>query len=127
MAQSGVDFAKLVGVKEPPPSEENTEMKKTSNEENTEIGNRSRRSSVWSTASGQSSIYELDEFNENVEDEEKDEGIQMEESSKGKVKGSMSAAYFKAGAHWTVLLVIAFSFIFVQVLASGADYWVGIW
>lgn len=114
LARSGVDFAKLVGVKEQPP-----------NEENTEIDNRSRRSSVWSTISATSSITE--ELDEDVEDEEKDEGIQMEESSKGKVKGSILAAYFKAGAHWTVLFVLAFSFVFVQVLASAADVWVSVW
>lgn len=116
MAQSGVDFAKLVGIKEQP-----------TNEENTEFGNRSRKSSILSIISGKSSISEFEQFNENMEDEDIDEGIQMEESSRGKVKGSISAAYFKAGAHWTALFVLAFSFIFVQVLASAADYWVSVW
>lgn len=64
---------------------------------------------------------------EDIEEELKDEGVQMEESSKGKVRGSVSAAYFRAGAHWSVLFVLGFLFVFVQVLASGADYWVSIW
>lgn len=51
----------------------------------------------------------------------------MEETSKGKVKGSVSASYFKAGAHWSVLFVIALLFICVQILGSGADYWVSVW
>lgn len=116
MAQSGVDFAKLVGMDEEP-----------ANDEHIGTGNRSRKSSVTSTSSEKSSKLDSENFIENVKEEQKDEGIQMEESSKGKVKGSVSASYFKAGAHWSVLCVLGFSFIFVQILASGADYWVSVW
>lgn len=58
---------------------------------------------------------------------EKDDGVAMEDSSKGKVKGSIAGGYFAAGAHWTLLLLLAFTFVIVQLLASGADYWVSIW
>lgn len=58
---------------------------------------------------------------------QKDEGVQMEASSKGTVKGSIPGNYFSAGAHWSVLLIIGIGFIIVQVLASAADYWVSIW
>lgn len=51
----------------------------------------------------------------------------MEASSKGKVKGSVAANYFKAGAHWSILFVLGVSFLIVQLLASAADYWVSIW
>lgn len=51
----------------------------------------------------------------------------MEESSKGKVKGSIAGNYFKAGAHWSILFIIGSLYIIVQVLASGADYWVSVW
>lgn len=58
---------------------------------------------------------------------EKDKGVQMEESSRGKVKGSVSLGYFKAGAHWPMLLLLAGALIFVQMIASGLDYWVSVW
>lgn len=84
----------------------------------------SRRSSVVSiSSSGKSSVSGSQQFN----NDEVDEGMQFEESSKGKVKGSVSRQYFTAGAHWSILSLIGFSFIFVQVLASGADYWVSEW
>lgn len=51
----------------------------------------------------------------------------MEESSKGKVKGSIAVQYFKAGAHWSVLLFVLFTFVFAQFLASATDYWVSVW
>ncbi|XP_055319307.1 ATP-binding cassette subfamily C member 4-like [Sitodiplosis mosellana] len=117
LAQSGVDFAKLVGIEE-----------ESSNEENISAVSRSRKSSILSTSSsGKSSIHESEQLNEHDEEEPKDEGVQMEESSKGKVKGSVSASYFKAGANCLVLFVLGFSFVFVQILGSGADYWVSVW
>lgn len=64
---------------------------------------------------------------ESEQGENYDAGLQMEESSKGKVKGSVSLNYFKSGAHWSVVFLLAASFIVVQILASGADYWVSVW
>lgn len=51
----------------------------------------------------------------------------MEASSKGMVKGSIPGNYFSAGTHWSVLVILGITFIVVQLLASGADYWVSIW
>lgn len=56
-----------------------------------------------------------------------DKGIGLEATSKGKIKGSLAAHYFKAGAHWTILLFLLFTFIFTQFLASAVDYWVSVW
>lgn len=56
-----------------------------------------------------------------------DRGVQMEASSKGKVKGSLTLNYFRAAANWPVFLMLLFSFIFVQLLASANDYWVSVW
>lgn len=67
-----------------------------------------------------------EEFVETLNDE-KDEGLQMEESSKGKVKGSVTWSYFNVGAHWSVLILLVSLFIIVQVFVSGADYWVSVW
>lgn len=116
LARSGVNFAKLVGIEE---TEEDEGIS-----ENPEQPS-SRKTSISSTSTGKTSNSGSKEFNEN--DEQKDEGVQMEESSKGKVKGSVSASYFAAGAHWSVLIVLGFTFVFVQILASGADYWVSVW
>lgn len=52
---------------------------------------------------------------------------QMETSSKGKVKGSVSGTYLKSGANFFILAIIFILFILTQTLASGADYWVSFW
>lgn len=52
---------------------------------------------------------------------------QMEASSKGQVKGSVSGTYFTSGANFVVLAIILVLFTLTQVLASGADYWVSFW
>lgn len=64
---------------------------------------------------------------ETDENNDKDEGIQMEVSSKGTVKGSVSWNYLRAGAHWSILFTLFMSFLLVQFLASGIDYWVSVW
>ena len=51
----------------------------------------------------------------------------MEESSKGKVKGSVTANYFRAGANWFGISLLLIFFIISQILASAADYWVSVW
>lgn len=116
LASSGVDFAKLVGTSE------------KENDENPEkIGRQmSRQSSTRSVSA--SSLYSSDgSIIDEDENEGKTEGVAMEASSKGKVKGSIAANYFTAGAHWSILFVLGVSFLIVQLLASAADYWVSIW
>lgn len=58
---------------------------------------------------------------------QKDVGVPMEDSSKGKIKGSLSIKYFKAGTHWCVLLILFISFVFVEFLATAADHFVLLW
>lgn len=111
LAQSGVNFAQLVGIDD-------------EKELNEPTGKRCRKVSTVSTVSGESLKLEL---SENKDEEPKDEGIQMEKTSKGNVKGSVSVSYFNAGAHWSILLVLGVSFLIVQILASGSDYWVSVW
>lgn len=62
-----------------------------------------------------------------VKNDEKDDGVQMEESSKGKIEGSVAWGYFSAGAHWIVLVLLAVTFPIVDIFASGSDYWMSIW
>lgn len=115
LAKSGVDFAKLVGTVE--------------KMENDKIGRQmSRQSSVDSVASSNSSndgFRTVDDADENYEN--KDKGVQMEISSKGKLNGSILRNYFASGGHWCVHILLGVLFIFVQLLASAADYWVSIW
>lgn len=117
LAKSGVDFAKLVGTQD------------ADNDENSEKFGRqmSRKSSTRSASSSSlHSSADGSEFDED-EDEGKTEGVEMEASSKGKVKGSIAFNYFRAGGHWSILFVLGFLFLIVQLLASAADYWVSIW
>lgn len=116
LARSGVDFAELVGTHE------------KVNEDNPEGIERqmSRQYSTRSVSSissnGSTDGTELD-----ADEDYELKGIEMEASSKGKVKGSVFANYFRAGAHWSILIVLVISFIMVQFLASSSDYWVSIW
>lgn len=116
MAQSGIDFAQLVGINENPSDDENLETTHHNHHHH-----QSRKSSIASnssystTKSSKSTIINSDEI---------DAGVEMESSSKGTVNESVSVAYFKAGAHWSILFILGCSFLIVQALASGADYWV---
>ncbi|XP_031636354.1 multidrug resistance-associated protein 4-like [Contarinia nasturtii] len=115
LSRSGVDFAKLVGTEE--------------NDENPEKMARqlSRRSSTRSVSSASVSSADMSEFDGDDGNEQAAKGVEMEASSKGKVKGSVAVNYFTAGAHWSILFVLGISFLIVQLLASAADYWVSIW
>lgn len=117
--KSGVDFAKLVGL-----SDESSEVPGEIPDAQT-----AQKSSVVTLNSDDTSKTESESIEVNVKqkEKEKDGGLQMEETSKGKVKGSIPWNYFKAGAHWSVLIILALSFLFVQLIASGADYWVSVW
>lgn len=99
-------------------------MEKPDDEKNKET--RIRRKSAISNRSATSGSSTSDSENEN-ETIERDLGVQIEDSSKGKVKGSLALNYFKAGGNWLTLSILLFSFVLVQFLASAADYWVSIW
>lgn len=114
LAKSGVDFAKLVGI-----SEKEDEIKSENIDQ--PMSRLSIGSISSSNSSNESSIVEDDSH------ERSDEGIQMEASSKGKIKGSILKNYLASGANWFALIILVFSFIIVQALASATDYWVSIW
>lgn len=86
-----------------------------------------RQTSATSTASNAISESEPKLQIESGQKIEEDKGVQMEESSKGKFKGSVSLNYYLAGANWLALTLLVALLVFVQVLASGADYWVSVW
>ena len=110
---SDVDFIELVGITEP-------------NEENFEQFSR-KNSETLSTRSSSFGSFENHETINEDENCKKDEGVQLEASSKGKVKGSLFLNYFKAGARWPTLILLLLSLVFVEFLGSSVDYWVSIW
>lgn len=57
----------------------------------------------------------------------KDDGVQMEESSKGKIHGSVLWGYFSSGTNRLILILLAVIFPIVEVFGSGSDYWLSIW
>lgn len=88
-------------------------------------GNTSRKSSLrslYSTSSLDDSI-----FSEDDEDTQNQFVSQLEESSKDNVKGSITLNYFKAGAHWSLLLLLLSLFLAAQTVASAADIWISFW
>lgn len=117
MYNSDVDFIQLVGMTETPNVNEIFPVF-------------SRQSSALSTQSASSiesmkSVIEKSVTSSQIQNVKKDEGVPMEAISKG--KGSLQWNYFSAGAHWSILLILLFSFIFVQFLASSIDYFLSIW
>lgn len=120
MARSGIDFASLIGSNEKSENDENIEK----------IGRRSRtqsRSSNRSISTISLCSSAEDVFEEFDEENATNKDLEMEASSKGKVKGSIPGNYFKAGAHWSILAMMLILFVVVQILASGADLWVSFW
>lgn len=64
--------------------------------------------------------------NEEIIDENT-EGVGLEESSAGKVKGSIALRYFKAGGNWFMVSSVILTLALAQVIASIVDYWVAVW
>lgn len=110
LAKSGVDFVQFLAPTEEPMEDfDANDTPKT------------RTISIASNFSTDS--FYLDGGNTN----EKDNGLQMEESSKGKVKGSVPLRYFLSGTNWFVLVLLAIVFPVVDIIASSSDYWLSIW
>lgn len=87
-----------------------------------------RSSSTFSMLSHTSRTLSMDQGSEDsFEFEETDEGVQMEASSKGKVKGSLLLKYFRAGVKWWILIFLVLLFVFTQIMGSTVDYFVSIW
>lgn len=122
LSRSGVDFAELITNDESDDNDENPDRpvsRQVSRQMSRRSSNKSLRS--LSTSSSKASLQD-----ENKEDEN-EQGIGLEESSKGKVKGSVTASYFRAGANWFGLFILLLFFVISQILASAADYWVSVW
>lgn len=118
MARSGVDFAELIGTVDTPVIRKSFSFSR-------------QQSQISQTLSIRSiSTESLDSFSEfqgETEIEANPECAPMEASSKGKVKGSLILNYLNSGANWFVMFMLGMIFVSVQLLASGADYFVSIW
>lgn len=110
-----MEFVELVGI---------IEHKR---KENAEKFQRSQSATSIRSLASRSSCTSIDSNDLSKIDIEDDVGIQMESSSKGKIKGSMIANYFTAGVNWPIIMVVLFSFLFAQVIGSSFDYWTSIW
>lgn len=68
-----------------------------------------------------------DAINEDDDDEDDDKvnlKVMQEESSKGKVKGSLFLRYISAGTNYFIVFILMLLFVLTQLSASGVDYWV---
>ena len=111
MAESELDFVQYMGLVE-------NSMENIDSDKNLA----GRRSSISSSNSNDSSHSKHQN-----DDEKTDHGVQMEESSKGKIDGSVAWSYFSSGTHWIILILLAVSFPIVDIFASGSDYWLSVW
>ncbi|KAG4077286.1 hypothetical protein HA402_009915 [Bradysia odoriphaga] len=122
LSKSGIDFASLLTSDDV--------ITEGTDENSLTARSLSRTDSRSSIKSSKQSLSEKDSQSA---DESKVHGKsvealqQMEASSKGQVKGSVSGTYFTSGANFFVLAVVFILFGLTQVLASGADYWVSFW
>lgn len=116
LSKSGIDFASLLKADDVT-DEETAETELTT-------GKFSRSNS---RSSSKSSLSDSGSKSAEANGKSVEALQQLEASSKGQVKGSISGTYLKSGANFFVLAVILILFVLTQVLASGADYWVSFW
>lgn len=125
MLSSGIDIASMLNR-----SEENLQGA------NSEVAGR-RKGSQNSSSSLKSIEKTIEELNNeknltkgNGDDLANEENVllkELEASSKGKVKGSLSLNYLKSANRPFTLVFIVAAFLLAQTLASLADIWVSYW
>lgn len=120
LSKSGIDFAELVISNETAENEEATERRPSRQ--------LSHQLSVISLSSMALGAFGSGESinKEEIMDGHTD-GVGMEESSAGKVKGSIAMKYFNAGGNWFMVSLVLISLLISQCVASIVDYWVSVW
>lgn len=127
LSRSGIDIAQLL---------ESEEFKDASSEydggSSKYTGRRSRSSSISSVRSEQfmsvdESGLDDDDVEEKIKKETSEPKENVEESSKGKIKGWLFGHYIKAGAGPCLIFFVFALFLFTQVIASFIDWWVSYW
>lgn len=120
LTRSGLDFAELVGSDETGENEESSE-RRLSRQMTKQISTISIRSLSLASYGSTETLSKEEVIDESTQ------GYGMEESSEGKVKGSIALKYFRAGGNWFFVFLLLISFALSQLLASVADYWVAVW
>lgn len=127
LSHSGIDIATLLEVEEKSDDEDGDSVSnKGGRTSRRQSSSKSVGSSLHSLHSNQGDESEAD-GEKNPEKAEEGPRRELEQTSKGTVKGSVSKSYFLAGGHPFVLFVIFILFILTQLVASGADFWVAFW
>lgn len=118
--ESGVDFSTLLTSSDNEESEDITSIASA---------DRSRSNSVTIPRRlGSRVSLHSEKGEENRNDDEQNEKMHdLEESSKGKIKGPLILHYFRSAEQPVVLFVLFILFLLAQVLASGADYFIAYW
>lgn len=108
LANSGIDLVKIA-------------------EETEEAITRTRSLSRSSSRSTASLSEDEEDVEEKPEQAEHEKQTNVEEMSKGKIKGNVTLNYLKAGGNAFKLMFAVFLFALTQAIASVSDYWVGFW
>ncbi|KFB40460.1 AGAP001775-PA-like protein [Anopheles sinensis] len=126
LSQSGIDFVELV--------ERKTDEEGGGDTDGSISGTgdkRSRRDSRASARSGSSSVHDLSDEEQKLDERERaaDAPVQsnMEGTSRGMVQGSVLLNYIRSGANPVIMFGLLILFLATQLAASGADYWVAFW
>lgn len=120
LSRSGIDFAELVGSNETGENEESS-GRRVSRQLSKQLSVISFRSLALDSYGSTETLNKEEIVDESTQ------GVGMEESSEGKVKGSIAIKYFRAGGNWFFVSLILILFVLAQLLASAVDYWVAVW
>ncbi|CAH1180472.1 unnamed protein product [Phaedon cochleariae] len=126
-------YAKLLTTEPEPVSVKEEITRKESIKYSRQISKRSRKSSTTSIISARTIVDGVipDEIEEEDDDDDEEENIKMkdvqEESSKGKVVGSLLLKYMRSGASACNVALVLFLFGFAQVAASSVDWFISLW
>nr|XP_023028665.1 multidrug resistance-associated protein 4-like [Leptinotarsa decemlineata] len=93
---------------------------------------RKRTVSVVSCLSAKSLMESVhDDLQEEIESDDEEEEIKVkdmqEESSKGKVSGSLLLKYLSSGANCCNVSIVIFLYFFAQIFGSGTDWFISTW
>ncbi|XP_055636392.1 ATP-binding cassette sub-family C member 4-like [Toxorhynchites rutilus septentrionalis] len=129
LSKNGVDFVELLQKMEEETGDGDSSIVTS--------GKRSRKDSQTSIRSNASSHRSLDDFTEDeLSENEKtakdrskspEQDQHVEQSSKGKVEGSVLLNYIRCGANPCVIVALIILFLATQLAASAADLWVAFW
>lgn len=114
--KSGIDFSSLLASSDDDNNIDSETSSPNRSRSNSEAG--SRRGSVFG---------KIKDEEKPLAEEQTEEMHALEDSSKGKIKGTLLFHYLKSAQKPIMLSLILLLFVISQILASGADYWVAYW